>query len=81
MNAVRRQSLRNDLLRLGVDHQMQFAPRSTLALTVRPHLPFAFAVDFQAGTVNDDIDTLILPFFFFKSKEKLSFAARLHSEV
>lgn len=40
--------------------QMERAPRPPLAHAVLAHLPFPFAIDFQAGGVNDDMAGLWL---------------------
>ena len=78
MNAIRRQPFRNDLLRFGVDHQMQLAPCSAFALAVRSHpkrrsvadagnTVFALAIDLQAGAVDDNVN---LSFFVTRSTGK-----------
>ncbi len=48
-----RQHFRLDFLRLFVHRQVKFTPSPAFAPAVLANFPFAFAVNFQAGTVND----------------------------
>jgi len=51
-----RQHFRFDFLRLGIHRKMQLTPSATLTPTILSHLPFAFAINFQASAVNDKTD-------------------------
>ena len=60
MNAIGRQALSNDLLRFGVNHQMQLSPSSAFRFAVHPYFPTALTLDLQAeatfepGKANED---------------------------
>ena len=46
---------RDDLLRVGIQADVEFAPAAAVILAVGADLPLAFAEDFQTGGINDEV--------------------------
>lgn len=55
MDIFQRHFRRHDIVGHWVYRQMQLAPHSPLLLAVFTNFPFAFAIDFEAGGINDQV--------------------------
>src|SRR5687768_2013105 len=56
MSAVFRQQLGLDHLGFGIHREVNFTPRASLALAMRPRFPLAFAKHLQARAVDNQVD-------------------------
>lgn len=60
MAVVLRQDFGDNLPCIGIDRQVQIAPRPPLRFPVTPHLPFPFAEHLQAGAVDPHFEMVQL---------------------